>query len=405
VGQSGAGPHIVVVGASHAGLAAAVALRAEGFTGRLTMIGAERHLPYDRVPLAKGLLAGETTPDQVVFPAARSADVTWRLGRRATGLDLAGRAVALDDGTTVGFDGLVIATGARPRSLPGGMSGGAARQGIFRLRTLDDATGLAAALDAAPRRVVVIGAGFVGAEVAAACRARGLPVTVVELATTPLTRVLGEPIGTVLADIHRDHGVDLRLGVRVRELRDREALLSDGSTVVADVIVVGVGARPDTDWLAGSGLTLDDGVVCDAALRAAPGVVAAGDVARWPSPRYGSIRLEHWDNAGQQGAVAARSLLAGLRGQAGPVFDPVPYFWSDQYDRKLQMVGVARPGDELRVVAGSLVEGRFTAVYGRAGRVVAVIGMNQPARVMRMRQLAADNAPVPDAAEPATSVC
>jgi len=381
---------IVVVGASLAGCRAAEALREEGFDGRVVLIGDEAHRPYDRPPLSKQVLAGTWSTDRIELPAAGAdLDLEWRLGTRATGLDLAARRVALDTGEDLAFDGLVIATGATPRTVPvpDGMAG------VHTLRTLDDCLALRADLERRPGRVVVVGAGFIGAEVAATCRERGAPVTMVEALPAPLARVLGEVIGGTCADLHRDHGVDVRTGVGVAGLaggsRVEQVQLDNGSAVDADVVVVGVGVTPLTGWLEGSGLTLEDGVVCDETCLAAPGVVAAGDVARWPNPTFGQMmRVEHWDNALDQGAHAARTLLAGDGG--GTAYAPVPWFWSDQYDRKLQLAGRPGPGDEVRVVLGSLEERRFVALFGRGGRVVAAFGMNRPAPIMRYRSRIAE---------------
>ena len=282
------------------------------------------------------------------------------------------------------FDGLVIATGARCRTMPGtdGLSG------VHVLRSLDDCLALRADLEAGPQRVVVVGAGFIGAEVAATARGRGLEVTVVEALPTPLGRVLGDEMGSVCAEVHRDHGVDLRTGVGVDRIegdhRVERVVLSDGATVDADVVVVGIGVIPNTEWLEGSGVQLDDGVICDASCLVADRVTAAGDVARWPNELFGeTMRVEHWDNAAAQGAHAARRLLDT---GTGP-FAPVPWFWSDQYDRKIQLAGRVRPDDEVRVVNGSVEERRFAAIYGRAGRITGVLGFNRPRHVMRYRAM------------------
>lgn len=376
---------IVIAGASLAGARAAETLREEGFGGSIRILGEEDRPPYDRPPLSKQVLAGEWDADRATIPVpVDDLDVEWLLGRRASSLDVADRRIGLDGGDALDFDGLVIATGARPRRLPGteGLAG------VHVVRTLDDSLGLRADLDAAPDRVVVIGAGFIGAEVAATCRGLGLAVTMIEAMPVPLVRALGEEMGAACAEIHRDHGVDLRLGVGVAGLRGDQRVeaveLADGTVVPADVVVVGIGVVPNTEWLEGSGLTIADGVVCDETCLAAPGIVAAGDVARWPNPRFGvDMRVEHWDNALDQGAAAARRLLAGDEG--GVPYAPVPWFWSDQYDRKIQLAGRPAPDDEVRVVIGSVEERRFVALYGRAGRLVGVLGMNRPRHVMQFR--------------------
>jgi NADPH-dependent 2,4-dienoyl-CoA reductase/sulfur reductase-like enzyme len=376
---------IVIVGASLAGARAAETLREESFDGRITVVGAEAHPPYDRPPLSKQVLAGTWGLERATIPVSvDDLKVDWVLGRRATGLDVADRRLHLDGDESLAFDGLVIATGARPRHLPGtrGLAG------VHVLRTIDDALALRADLDTVPERVVVIGAGFIGAEVAATCRERGLAVTMIEALPVPLARALGEEMGAACAEIQRDHDVDLRVGVGVAALRGEERVeaveLADGTAVDAQVVVVGIGVVPNTEWLDGSGLTVDDGVVCDETCLAAPGIVAAGDVARWPNRRFGTdMRVEHWDNALDQGAAAARRLLAGPDG--GEPYAPVPWFWSDQYDRKIQLAGRPGPDDEVRVVQGSVAERRFLALYGRAGRLVGVLGMNRPRHVMQIR--------------------
>ena len=378
---------VTIVGASLAGLNAAEALRREGFDGPVTLIGAETHLPYDRPPLSKQVLAGDWEPERASRTDSEELESDYieaRLGVRATALDLAARELTLHTGETVAFDGLVIATGARCRTM-GGTEG---LDGVHVLRSLDDCLALRADFEAMPQRVVVVGAGFIGAEVAATARGRGLDVTLVEALPTPLSRVLGDEMGRVCAEVHRDHGVDLRTGVGVDRIsgdgRVQQVTLSDGSTVDADVVVVGIGVIPNTEWLDGSGLELGDGVLCDASCLAAEGVTAAGDVARWPNELFGeTMRVEHWDNAAQQGSHAARRLLDPA---VGP-FAPVPWFWSDQYDRKIQLAGRVRGGDDVRVVTGSVAERRFAAIYGRAGRITGVLGFNRPRHVMRYRAL------------------
>ena len=378
---------VTIVGASLAGLNAAEALRRDGFDGPVTLIGAESRLPYDRPPLSKQVLAGDWEPERAALTDSEelaSDEIEARLGLRATALDLDARELTLHTGETVAFDGLVIATGARCRTMPGTEGLG----GVHVLRSLDDCLALRGDLEAVPQRVVVVGAGFIGAEVAATARGRGLEVTVVEALPNPLSRVLGDEMGRVCAEVHRDHGVDLRTGVGVDRIegdrRVERVTLTDGSIIDADVVVVGIGVVPNTEWLDGSGLQVGDGVLCDASCLAAERVTAAGDVARWPNQLFGeTMRVEHWDNAAAQGAHAARRLL---NPETGP-FRPVPWFWSDQYDRKIQLAGRVRPDDEVRVVNGSVEERRFAAIYGRAGRIVGVLGFNRPRHVMRYRAL------------------
>jgi NADPH-dependent 2,4-dienoyl-CoA reductase/sulfur reductase-like enzyme len=236
----------------------------------------------------------------------------------------------------------------------------------------------------------VVGAGFIGAEVAATCRKRGIDVTLIEALAAPLERGLGAEMGMIAADLHRDHGVDVRLGVGVVMLdghdRVERVRLTDGSAIDADLVVVGIGVSPVTEWLEGSGLTLDNGVVCDETCLAAPGVVAAGDVARWPNRRFGEVmRVEHWDNAIEMGTAAGRRLL--VEDFDAEVYAPIPWFWSDQYDRKIQLAGRAGPDDDVQVISGSVEDRKFSALYGRAGRLVGVLGWNQPRVVMTYRGL------------------
>jgi 3-phenylpropionate/trans-cinnamate dioxygenase ferredoxin reductase component len=380
---------IVIVGASLAGLRAAEELRLQGFAGTITVVGDEPHRPYDRPPLSKQVLAGTKPPESTelgtVTGTLDELDLRWRLGESATGLDLADRSVLLGGGERLPYDGLVIATGASPKRLPGTDH----LDGVHTLRTLDDCLAIRAALLASPRRVAVVGAGFIGAEVAATCRGLGTEVSLIEALPVPLERGLGPTMGAVVADLHRDHGVDVRLAVGVVRIEGGERVecvrLTDGTNLDVDLVVIGIGVGPNTGWLEGSGLTLDNGVVCDATCRAAPGVVAAGDVARWPNHRFGEhMRVEHWDNAIAMGTHAAHTLLAG---PAAVPFEPVPWFWSDQYDRKIQLAGVAGPNDTVEVVSGDVAERKFVAFYGRAGKVVGVLGMSQAAKVMRWRPL------------------
>jgi 3-phenylpropionate/trans-cinnamate dioxygenase ferredoxin reductase subunit len=397
--RDGARASITIVGASLAGIRAAENLRRDGFDGVISLVGDEARAPYDRPPLSKQVLAGSMEPERTQLLAddvLAALELDLHLGRRATSLDVASRTITLDGTDVRPFDGLLIATGAAPRSIPGteGLAG------VHTLRTLDDALALRDDFEASPGRVVVVGAGFIGAEVAATARTRGLDVTMIEALPVPLGRVLGDEIGAVCGDVHRDHGVDLRLGVGVAGIDGRDRVeqlrLSDGTVVDADVVVVGIGVTPNTAWLEGSGLTIDNGVVCDATTLAAPGITAAGDVARWPNARFDEIaRVEHWDHANDMAQFAARRLLQS-DDEAAP-FTPVPYFWSDQYDRKIQLAGRCRPDDRVQVVTGSSEERRFAAIYGRGERVVAVLGMNRPRHVMQYRKLIIDGASWDDA--------
>ena len=359
------------------------------------MVGAEDHLPYDRPPLSKEVLRGEREPDATALrPKEKYVDLDAELilGRRATALDVSDRVVSLEGELRRSFDGLVIATGATPRMLPGTTD----LPGVHVLRSIEDCLALRAELEKRPR-VVVVGAGFIGSEVAATCRQRGLEVTVLEALPVPLERALGASMGGALAELHLDHGVDLRCGTGVEALegagRVERVRLDGGGSVEADVVVVGIGVVPATGWLASSGLPIRDGVVCDATCATpVPGVVAAGDVCRWYNPLFDEeMRVEHWDNAAQQGRAAALTLLAGR--EAAEPFAPVPYFWSDQYDRKIQFIGRGGPGDDVEVVHGTVEEGAFVGLYGRAGRLVGALAVSRPRLLMRYRNMIADRVP------------
>ncbi len=390
---------VVVVGASLAGLRAAEEIRHQGHAGPVLIVGDEIHAPYDRPPLSKQFLAGTWDVLRIHHHAPDQLDtlgLDFRLGMRATGLDPVGHSLALDDGSELAYDGLVIATGARARTLPHAEPA----PGIRTLRTLDDCLGLRADLAAAGEgaRVVVIGAGFIGAEVASTCHGLGCVVTVVEALATPLARVIGEAMGTACAGLHLDAGVALRLGVGVTSIVGGRpggspftVHLSDGSAGEGDVVVVGIGVDPAVDWLTGSGLTLDDGVCCDERLFAADRVVAAGDVARWHHRGVGTdLRLEHWTNAAEGGPAAARNLLAGSK--AAEPYAPVPFFWSDQYGAKIQMIGRPDPDDEVVVVDGSVEERKLVALYRRGDRLAAALAISRPRQLMGYRPLLAAGA-------------
>jgi len=390
---------VVIVGASLAGLRAAETLRQHDGVGSVVVIGDEIHRPYDRPPLSKKLLTGEWEPDRIhlrqpdVFD---DLDVEWRLGAAAVGLDLDDRRVLLADGSEVAFDALVIATGASPRRLAGHHD----FDHVHELRSLDDALALRREIAPGGRKVVVIGAGFIGLEAAATAKTLGNDVVVLEGASAPLIRGLGAEMGEAIAGLHRAHGVDVRCDVRIDALTATGVQLADGTEVPADVIVVGIGVRPATEWLEGSGLQLRDGVVCDAGLNAVDadgrqirGVFAAGDVARWPNELFGEeMRVEHWTNAAEQGAHAANNMVRASAGEPFEPYAPLPFFWSDQFEHRIQFLGRAAHDDEVRVVAGSVTDGKYLTLFGREGRLHGALGVNAPRWVMSTRKLFMDRA-------------
>lgn len=374
---------IVVVGASLAGLRAAETLRDQGFTGSLTMIGDEPYEPYDRPPLSKQALLGRARPEDTALPRRRDVDAAWRLGVAAEGLDRDAKEVRLANGDTVSYDRLLIATGTRAR--PWIHPEEAALDGVFVLRTRDDSTHLHRKLTSGVSRVLVIGAGFTGSEVASACRELGLEVTVAERGPAPLVGALGGVIGAAADRLQRSKGVDLRCGVSVTALegdyggRLRRAHLSDGTAIDAEVAVISLGAVRNTEWLAGSGVAAGPrGVACDAGCRVfdvngivTDDVYAAGDVARSPHPLfdYQFLSLEHWGNAVEQAEIAAHNMICAGTKRIPHLW--VPMFWSSQFGINIKSVGVPPLGDQLVVTQGSLTEERFVAVYGYRGRVIA----------------------------------
>ncbi len=402
--MSRGGKTVVVVGGGLAALRACEGLRAHGFDGSIVLCGDEPHLPYDRPPLSKQFLAGTWELDRVMLRprgAIEKLGLDLRFGPdfAARALDLDHRRVRLASGEEVSFDGLVIATGAAPRRLPGLSELSCAHV----LRTIDDAGRLRGVL-VAGATLLVVGAGFIGLEVAATARGSGVDVHVVDPLSRPLGRVLGDELGAVAEAIHRDHKVAFHLGTTVtaaEERGDGRALvrLSDGTRLEVDAIVVGIGVAPSVGWLEESGLNAGpDGVVCDASLVAAPGVVAAGDLARFPlaSVTTGTVRVEHRTTAAELGEHAAKSLFAELGGGEPPAvrstFETVLYVWSDQYDTKMQILGHPEPDDEVVVVDGTLESRRFAACYGRAGRLAGVVAFGRPRILMRFRSLLARGA-------------
>lgn len=366
---------IVVVGASAAGASAAHALRAEGFAGALTLVGEEPDLPYDRPPLSKHALLDQWQPEKLhLFNATTYGEmaIDLVLGNRAAHLDLDGRAVCLANGKRLEFDGLVIATGSTPRTLPQLSEA----TNVHSLRTTGDAIRLRQVFDKPNARLAVIGAGFIGTELAATARLAGVEVSLIDSASNPLEARLGANVGRMLGRMHRDRGVDLRMGVTVESSirsssggRIDALLLSDGSTIEPDAIVVAIGAAPNIEWLRGSGLPLGNGVECDACCRVVDGIYAAGDVAEWLHPGYGRrLRIEHRTNAAEQAAAAAKNMLG-----ASTLFAPMPFFWSDQFEVKLQMHGVVSHTDDVRVLYGSIDDPRFVIGFYANERLTGVL--------------------------------
>ncbi len=369
---------VTVVGASAGGLATVQALRRRGYDGELTLVGAEPHLRYVRPPLSKQILSGRWEPERLTLRSGAEIDalrLDLRLGTKAVGLDQARREVRLSDGTSLPYDALVVATGVSPRGVP--LSGaGTTTHRVHTLRTLEDAQGLRARLRPG-RRLVVAGAGLIGTEVAAVARSLGVEVTVVEPGALPLAHALGADVGRRLARIHHDHGVVLRTGAGVAEVALTPeggidgVVLTDGSVLPADDVLVAAGARPSTRWLHGSGLRLDDGLVCDEYSAAGPRVYGVGDVARWYNPLFGTaMRVEHRTNAAEQGLAVAHNLL---NPEAPRAFAPVPYFWTDQYDLTIHCYGVPRGHEESVVVESDTAENRLVVAYRTGERLAAVL--------------------------------
>ncbi|TWH03652.1 NAD(P)H-nitrite reductase [Nocardioides sp. J9] len=381
---------LVVVGASLAGLRAVEAARKTGFDGEIVLIGAEQHLPYDRPPLSKAFL-GAAGADGVLpdIPWFRTEEtmrdelgVDVRLGSPATALDTVNRTVSVGE-EKISYDALVIATGAHARTIPGTEG----LRGVHPLRTLDDSLAIREHLEAGAR-VVVIGAGFIGSELASTARKRGLEATIIEALPTPLVRATGTEMGQAIASLHDLNGTTLRCGVGVAAIEGdgkvERVVLADGSTIEADLVVVGIGVIPSVGWLEGSGLTIDNGIVCDENLwTGVPGVYAAGDVANWFNPTLGERqRMENWTAAAEQGAAAARNALDPDNAKA---YGTVPYFWSDWYDVRIQFVG-SPDADEVRLVDGDpAAGGRWVALYRRGDRLIGALTVNGQTEIMKYR--------------------
>jgi NADPH-dependent 2,4-dienoyl-CoA reductase/sulfur reductase-like enzyme len=389
--------HVVVIGASLAGLRAAEAVRSAGFDGDLTLVGSESHLPYTRPPLSKQLLAGTMT--QADTALRHQLECEWRLGVAATALDADAREVALSNGDVIGYDGLVIATGSSARRWHSELP---ALRGIMSLRNVDQALALQALVKERPS-VVIVGAGFIGCEVAATLRGLEVPVTLIDIASQPMVP-LGPEIGALMAELHREHGVDLRLGIGVESFEGSggqlERLnLADGSSVPARIALIATGAEPNTGWLRGSGLLLDPKVICDHECFAVgvERIVCAGDITRWPHPLAGGelVSVEHWSNAVDMGRAAGRNLVV-VPEERKPYAD-VPTFWSDQYGLKLQSAGFTEKADRFEVVEGSFNERRFVAVAEQDRRLTAVVAMNMVRRLIHFQRFVAERASLAEA--------
>ncbi|MCW2686395.1 MAG: Rhodocoxin reductase [Mycobacterium sp.] len=392
---------IVIVGGGLAATRTAEQLRRADFGGPITIVSDEEHLPYDRPPLSKDVLRGEI--DDVTLKPAEfydEKDITVRLGTGARTLDTAAQTLTLENGEVLSYDELVIATGLVPRRIPSFPD----LDGIRVLRSFDESLALRKHAGSA-HRAVVVGAGFIGCEVAASLRGLGVDVVLVEPQPAPLASVLGEQIGALVARLHRAEGVDVRTGVGVAKVTGAagpatsssgeghvdKVVLTDGTELDTGLVVVGIGSRPSTDWLDGSGVEVDNGVVCDAAGRtSAPNVWAIGDVASWQDVSGHQVRVEHWSNVADQ----ARTIVPTMLGGEAPTTVVVPYFWSDQYDVKIQCLGEPLAGDTVHVVED---DGRkFLAFYERDGRVAGVVGGGMPGKVMKTRAKIAAKAPIAD---------
>jgi len=378
---------VVIVGGSLAGLTTAEMLRRLGFDGAIVIVGEEVHPPYDRPPLSKQVLSGQWQPEKANLRRPEqltSLGLDFRHGVSATGVDLADGRLTLSDREQLRYDALVVATGLRPRRLP--MFDGMA--GVHVLRTLDDCVALKQ--DLAPgRRVVVIGAGFLGTEIASTVRKIGADVTLIDVVSEPLTLQLGPELGRLVADLHLRNGVQARLGVGVADARATNGrvssiALSDGTRIETDLVVLAIGTVPATEFLDGSGLDLAGGLVCDATCRAAANVFAAGDVARWPYPPAGGmVRVESRTNAVEQAQVVARNILA--REGESQEYSPITFGWTDQYDVKIQIYGHRAPASDFCLLEGSAEEDKFVGAFRHEGKITAVVGWNSPRALRNYR--------------------
>jgi NADPH-dependent 2,4-dienoyl-CoA reductase/sulfur reductase-like enzyme len=383
---------VVIIGASVAGFTTARELRAAGYRGQVVLIGNEPHLPYDRPPLSKQVLSGQWTEERVWLCDHRqlaTQAIELRLGVTAMSLDPAAHRVQLSTGDHLDYDDVVVATGGRPR-VP---KPWAEIDGVCVLRTLDDVRSLRSRL-ATAATAVIIGAGFIGSEAASVIAASPSAVVLVDPLPMPMAGAMPPQLGAIVADAHRAAGVDLRLGVAVDEIVsvDRQMAgvrLTDGSHIEAELAIVGLGSTPNVEWLHGSGVPVNDGVICDVHCQALKNVYAAGDVASWENQRFGArMRVEHRMHAAEQAAFVARMIVAG--GDHNEPFAPIPFFWSDQFDLRIQAFGHIRPDDGFTVIEGSFADRRLVATCTRNQKVVGVLGVNAP-RAARTARALIDN--------------
>ncbi|MFE5700751.1 NAD(P)/FAD-dependent oxidoreductase [Rhodococcus koreensis] len=379
---------IVIVGAGAAGLTAGEALRRVGHAGRITIIGEEVHEPYDRPPLSKQILSGDWQTDRIQLRASEhfeAQSLDFILGDPVTGLDPTARRLSLGTGSTVGYDKLIIATGVAPRHLPFGRH----LAGVHTLKSIDDALALRSAMSCSVGKVLVVGAGFLGTEIAATARKLGSEVVIVDPLESPLVRGLGPWMGNLVRDVHTEHGVDIRTGVGLESFEEVDgrlvgAHLSDGSHVAANLAIIAIGSAPCVGWLDGSGLAIDDGIITDQFCLATDDIAAAGDVARFHHRGYGrSLRLEHRMNATEQSQAAAANLLAEPENRVP--FEPVPYFWTDQYEYKIQAYGITPPDAKVEVVSGDVATKSFVATYSVDDQILGVVGWNKPRELRSYR--------------------
>ncbi|MGQ4615831.1 FAD-dependent oxidoreductase [Nocardia sp. R7R-8] len=376
-------PGALIVGGSRAGLSAAMALRKGGYDEHIRIISAEEHLPYDRPAVSKDFLLAAKTVEELSLVSPGSVDtIEFSLGLRAIALDVATRRVRTSNGEQARFDVLFLATGSEPvwpAALP-------RIGGVHTLRGVEDSLALRDELGSADK-IAIVGGGFVGAEVASVARGLGKDVHIIQRGPALLTRILGAEFGRIWTDVHRARGATVSCGVEVAAVLQADGRvagleLSDGRRIEADLVVIGAGARPATDWLQESGLTVADGIVCDEYLVAAPGIYAVGDIARWQHPQRGaSTRVEHWTNAHEQGTAAALHHLG-----RGRPFTSIPYVWSDQYGKRIQVYGSTTDATHAKVLSSDADGLPRVVVYGRAGRLVAALGVDAPRELLPLRK-------------------